>query len=57
MPRFHVLAAPLARENRMRCVLVGTGRYPIEELRYAEPDECLADLQDVESILALLTRI
>jgi len=33
------------------------GRYPIEELRYAEPDECLADLQDVESILALLTRI
>jgi hypothetical protein len=31
--------------------------YPIEELRYAEPDECLADLQDVESILALLTRI
>jgi hypothetical protein len=57
MPRFHVLAAPLARENRMRCVLVGTGRYPIEELRYAEPDESLADLQDVESILALLTRI
>ena len=45
------------RENRMRCVLVATGGYPIEEFRYAAPDECLADLQDVESIFALLTGI
>jgi hypothetical protein len=41
----------------MRCVLVGAGRVPIEELRYAEADECLGDRQDVESILALFTRI
>ena len=37
--------------------LIGTSRYPIEELRYTEPDECLAELQNVESILGLLTRI
>jgi phosphoglycolate phosphatase len=46
-----------ARHNQMRCVLVGTGRYPIEELRYCEPDECLADLSDTESILAVLSKI
>jgi phosphoglycolate phosphatase len=46
-----------ARHNQMRCVLVGTGRYPIEELRYCEPDECLADLSDTESILAMLSKI
>ena len=46
-----------ARQNQMKCILVGTGRYPIEELRYAQPDECLADLLDTESILDLLTRI
>jgi phosphoglycolate phosphatase-like HAD superfamily hydrolase len=46
-----------ARHNQMKCVLVGTGRYPIEELRYCEPDECLADLSDTESVLAMLSSI
>ena len=46
-----------ARHNQMRCVLVGTGRYPIEELRYCEPDGCLADLTDTGSILAMLSSI
>jgi phosphoglycolate phosphatase len=46
-----------ARHNQMKCVLVGTGRYPIEELRYCEPDECLADLSDTESVLAMLSKI
>jgi phosphoglycolate phosphatase len=46
-----------ARLNHMKCVLVGTGRYPLEELRYWQPDDCLPDLTDTESILALLSKI
>jgi phosphoglycolate phosphatase len=45
-----------ARENHMRCVLVGTGRYPIEELQYWEPDGCLADLTDTNSVLSMLAQ-
>lgn len=46
-----------ARQNQMRCVLVGTGRYPVEELLYSEPDGCLADLTDTGAVLSLLARI
>ena len=46
-----------ARHNGMKCVLVGTGRYPVEELRYAEPDRCLTDLRDTEGILELLSNL
>ena len=46
-----------ARQNQMKCILIGTGRYPIEELRYWEPDACLADLSDTESVLSILTEI
>jgi phosphoglycolate phosphatase-like HAD superfamily hydrolase len=46
-----------ARENRMRCILVGTGRYPVEELLYAEPDGCLADLTDTQAVLSLLAQL
>jgi len=46
-----------ARLNQMKCVLVGTGRYPLEELCYWEPEGCLPDLTDTESILALLSKI
>jgi phosphoglycolate phosphatase-like HAD superfamily hydrolase len=46
-----------ARSNQMKCVLVGTGRYPIEELQYWQPDRCLADLADTEEILAILSAI
>ena len=35
-----------ARANGMKCILVGTGRYPVEELTYLQPDACLADLSD-----------
>ena len=45
-----------ARENKMKCILVGTGRYPVEELLYWHPDGCLADLRDTESILSVLVR-
>ena len=44
-----------ARENGMRCVLVGTGRYPVEELQLLEPEACLSDFTDTqESLEALL---
>jgi len=46
-----------ARHNQRKCVLVETGRYPVEELRYCEPDECVADLADTQSILAMLSNI
>ncbi len=45
-----------ARENQMKCVLVGTGRYPVEELELFEPDATLPDFTDtqasVESLLS-----
>ncbi|MGH7874100.1 MAG: HAD family hydrolase [Candidatus Binatia bacterium] len=43
-----------ARQSGMKCILVGTGRYPIEELLYWEPDGCIADLSDTQAIIALL---
>jgi phosphoglycolate phosphatase-like HAD superfamily hydrolase len=46
-----------ARHNRMKCVLVGTGRYPVEDLLYWQPDGCLADLTDTESVIAVLADI
>ncbi len=46
-----------ARANGMKCVLVGTGRYPVEDLRCYAPDACVADLSDTEEVAALLLRI
>ena len=46
-----------ARHNQMKCILVGTGRYPLEELCYWKPDGSLADLTDTEAILAMLSNI
>jgi phosphoglycolate phosphatase len=43
-----------ARTNGMKCVLVGTGRYPVEELRLASPDACLPDLFDTAEVLQTL---
>ena len=40
----------------MRCILVGTGRYPVEELRYWQPDGCLADLTDTDAVLNMLAQ-
>jgi phosphoglycolate phosphatase-like HAD superfamily hydrolase len=46
-----------ARHNRMKCVLVGTGRYPVEELGYYHPDACLSDPSDTNSVLRLLSNL
>jgi phosphoglycolate phosphatase len=43
-----------ARRNHMRCVLVGTGRYPVEELLYWKPDACLPDLTDTQGVISIL---
>lgn len=43
-----------ARLNGMKCVLVGTGRYPVEELTLFKPDACLPDLSDTEGVLRTL---
>lgn len=46
-----------ARENQMKCVLVGTGRYPVEELEYYKPDATVADLTDTEAFTNLLHQV
>lgn len=46
-----------ARANGMKCVLVGTGRYPVEELEYWRPDGCLADLSDTQHVVGLLSNL
>ena len=43
-----------ARHNQMKCALVGTGRYPVEELVYWQPDACWADLSDTQAVLVAL---
>jgi phosphoglycolate phosphatase-like HAD superfamily hydrolase len=46
-----------ARQNHMKCVLVGTGRYPLEELQYWKPDACLPDLTDTLKIVRTLSNL
>jgi phosphoglycolate phosphatase-like HAD superfamily hydrolase len=46
-----------ARHNRMKCMLVGTGRYPLEELLYWQPDGCLADLSDSDAVFGALSQL
>ena len=46
-----------ARANGMKCVLVGTGRYAVEDLRYYKADATLADLTDTEAVIDLLLKI
>ncbi|HSF57910.1 MAG TPA: HAD family hydrolase [Candidatus Binatia bacterium] len=46
-----------ARQNHMKCVLVGTGRYPWEELQYWKPEACLADLTDTQKVINLLLNL
>ena len=46
-----------ARANGMKCLLVGTGRYPVEELEYWQADACLPDLCDTQQVAALLANL
>jgi phosphoglycolate phosphatase-like HAD superfamily hydrolase len=46
-----------ARQNHMRCILVGTGRYPVEELMLGEPDCCLSDLCDATEVIKALKTV
>ena len=46
-----------ARQNHMKCVLVGTGRYPWEELQCWNPDACLADLTDTLEVINLFLNL
>lgn len=45
-----------ARAGGARCLLVATGRTPLDELRGLEPDVVLADLCGTEAVVRLLTR-
>lgn len=44
-----------ARAGGTRCLLVATGRYPVDELRGAGADAVLADLTDTERVVEILT--
>jgi len=46
-----------ARHNKMKCILVGTGRYPVEELTYWQPDACLPDLSDTSAVVNTLLNL
>jgi phosphoglycolate phosphatase len=46
-----------ARHNRMKCILVGTGRYPLQELLNCKADRCLSDLTDTAAVLETLLNI
>ena len=46
-----------ARCNRMKCILVATGRYPLEELSNCQPERCLPDLTDTAAVLETLLNI
>lgn len=46
-----------ARKNGMKSILVGTGRYPVEELRYSDPDACLPDLCDTLEVVKILSTL
>ncbi|TML91674.1 MAG: hydrolase [Actinobacteria bacterium] len=44
-----------ARAGGARCLLVGTGRFPTEELRALGPEAAVDDLRDVDAMYDLLT--
>ena len=46
-----------ARANGMKCVLVGTGRYSVEELEYWRPDACVSDLSEPQQVVGLLAKL
>ena len=46
-----------ARRNRMKCLLVGTGRYPAEELAFFEPDVCLSDFTSTKASVETLLKL
>lgn len=46
-----------ARQNQMKCILVGTGRYPMEELQYCKPEACLPDLTDTLEVISILLNL
>jgi len=46
-----------ARANGMKCLLVGTGRYAVEDLGYYQADATLPDLTDTAAVIDLLSKI
>jgi len=46
-----------ARCNHMKCILVATGRYSLEELLNCQPEVCLPDLTDTATISEALLNI
>ncbi len=46
-----------ARKNHMQCLLVGTGRYPAEELAFFEPDACLSDFTHTKIAVERLLKL
>lgn len=46
-----------ARKNQMKCLLVGTGKYPLEELAFFGPDACLSDFTHTKNTVETLLEL
>ena len=46
-----------ARKNHMKCLLVGTGRYPLEELEFFRPDACLPDFTETKQVVETMLKL
>jgi phosphoglycolate phosphatase-like HAD superfamily hydrolase len=44
-----------ARAGGARCLLVATGRYPLDDLAALGPDAVMGDLSDTDAVMAVLT--
>lgn len=45
----------VARENRVRCLLVATGTYDFDHLQSLDADAVMQDLRDTDAVLSILT--
>lgn len=46
-----------ARKNHMKCLLIGTGRYPLKELEILRPDGCMPDFTETKHVVETMLKL
>lgn len=46
-----------ARKNHMKCLLIGTGRYPLKELEILRPDGCMPDFTETKRVVETIFKL